>query len=193
MTRLRYRSPAADEHADTVVTGQRSDRSNTLSSADRSPAKSHTMLTSGGLLTDGSLRRIGQPAPSSPLCNRDAFMGIRSIDYETMPCPPPDDCDPESGEYSTASVRVPIRSSDLAPRLAQTIEEELRERLAAVHCPEHGRPAVAELSVADDGSVHIVPVGCCDQVNRLVLATLSESVTLAHWLVTRSVGLRASD
>src|SRR5260370_37598248 len=103
-------------------------------------------------------------------------MGIPSIDQETIPCPPPDECDPESGEYATVSVRVPIRSSHPAPRLAQTIEEELRELLAAVQCPEHGQPALTELSVSDDGAVRIVPIGCCDQVNRLVLAKLQESV-----------------
>ena len=107
-------------------------------------------------------------------------MGTYSIDYETIPCPPPDDCVPESEEQPSAvSVRVPIRSSHPAPRLARTIEQDLRERLKDIRCPEHDRPAMVELSIADDGRVQVVPTGCCDQVNRVVLATLRESVTLA--------------
>ena len=113
------------------------------------------------------------------LQQRGKPMGAQLIDDKTIPCPPPDECDPKSGEYSVVSVRRPIRSSYPAPRLAQTIEEEVRERLAGVRCPEHCQPALAELSIADDGAVQIVPVGCCDQVDRLVFATLRESPTLA--------------
>src|SRR5260370_40045229 len=87
-------------------------------------------------------------------------MGIPSIDQETIPCPPPDECDPESGEYSTVSVRVPIRSSHPAPRLAQTSEEELRDRLASVRRPEHGQAAFGELVIAHHGAVQITPEGC---------------------------------
>ncbi len=105
-------------------------------------------------------------------------MGTHSIDHDTIPCPPPDDGGPESGERSRTSLRVPIRSSTPPPHLAQMIEEELRERLVGIHCSEHDRPAMAELLITDDGRVQIVPMGCCDRVNGLVLAALRESVTL---------------
>ena len=105
-------------------------------------------------------------------------MGSQSIDFDTIPCPPPDECFPESGEHPRTGVRAAIRSSHPAPRFAQTIEEDLRERLAGIRCTEHDRPALVELAIADDGGVQVIPIGCCDQVNRLVLAALRESVTL---------------
>ncbi|SRR6266496_2008751 len=104
-------------------------------------------------------------------------MGARLTEPKTIPCPPPEECGPESGEYLTD--HVSIRSSHPAQRFAQTVEEELRERLAGVCCPEHGEPALVELSIADDGAVQVIPIGCCEQLNRLILAALRQSVTLA--------------
>ena len=105
-------------------------------------------------------------------------MGIRSI-HDTMPCPPPDECNPESGEYATVSIHDPGRPARAKPRYAQLIEQEVRERLAGVRCPEHGQPPVVEFSVDQSGAVQVTPVACCDQLDRLVLAALRGSVTLA--------------
>src|SRR5262245_668628 len=107
-------------------------------------------------------------------------MGIRSADHDTVPCPPPDECGAESGEFSSVDMRVSLRSSHPAPRYARAIEEEVRERLAAIRCPEHGQSAETELTVGKDGAVQVIPVGCCCQeLERLVIATLRESVTIA--------------
>jgi hypothetical protein len=70
-------------------------------------------------------------------------------------------------------------SSHPAPHYAHILELELQQRLATICCPVHGDAAAAALSIADDGGVEVVPLGCCDQLDRLVLATLRESVTLA--------------
>jgi hypothetical protein len=75
-------------------------------------------------------------------------------------------------------VSIRPRSSQPAPRHAHTIEDDLRQRLAAIRCPVHGDLAAAELSVEDDGAVSIVPFGCCAELERIVLAALRESVTL---------------
>jgi hypothetical protein len=106
-------------------------------------------------------------------------MGARSIQHDTIPCPPPAECGVESGEYATVSTRVRTASSHPAPRYARTLELELQQRLAEIHCPVHGEAAAAALSIADDGGVEVVPFGCCDTLDRLVLAMLHESVTLA--------------
>jgi len=102
----------------------------------------------------------------------------RSEDQATIPCPPPDDCDPESGEYSAVNGRSG-RSSQVVPRSFETIEENLKERLADIRCPEHDVPADAKLLVADNGALQVIPVGCCDEVDRLVYAALSETATIA--------------
>ncbi len=106
-------------------------------------------------------------------------MGARSIQHDTIPCPPPAECAVESGEYPAVSTRVQTASGHPAPRYARTLELELQHRLAQIRCPEHGEAAAAALSIGDDGGVEVVPFGCCDALDRLVLATLRESVTLA--------------
>jgi hypothetical protein len=106
-------------------------------------------------------------------------MGIRSIDHDTMPCPPPDECNLESGEFASVRVCDQGRPGHDTPRYAQLIEEEVRERLAGVRCPEHGQTPVVEFSVSQNGAVHVNPVACCDQLDRLVLAALRGSTTLA--------------
>ena len=106
-------------------------------------------------------------------------MGARSIQHDTDPCPPPDECGVESGEYAAVSVRLRAGSSHPAPSIARHLEHEVQQRLAALRCPVHGDPAAAALSIADDGGVEVIPVGCCDQLDRMVVATLRESVTLA--------------
>jgi hypothetical protein len=106
-------------------------------------------------------------------------MGIRSIDHDTMPCPPPDESNLESGEFESVSLHDPVRLARAAPRYAQLIEEEVRERLAGVRCPEHGEPPVVEFSVGQNGAVQVTPLACCDQLDRLVLAALRGSITLA--------------
>ena len=102
-------------------------------------------------------------------------MGVRSVDKETMPCPPLDD---DSGDYDVASRRVPLESGP-APRSLRTMEQEVRDRLHGVRCPEHGKTAYADLSVAEDGSVQVNPVVCCHRLEHLVFARLRETVTLA--------------
>jgi len=106
-------------------------------------------------------------------------MGIRSIDRDTMPCPPPDECNLESGEFASATVQDSVRPGHAVPRYAQLIEEEVRERLTGVRCPEHGQPPVVEFSISQNGAVQVTPVACCDQLDRLVLAALRGSITLA--------------
>jgi hypothetical protein len=76
-------------------------------------------------------------------------------------------------------VRLGAESGHPAPRYAHTLELELQQRLSALRCPVHGDVAAAALSISDDGTVEVVPIGCCDQLDRLVLSTLRESVTLA--------------
>ena len=105
-------------------------------------------------------------------------MGARSIQHDTIPCPPPEECGVASGEYAAVNVRL-RGSSHPAPSIARTLEIELEQRLSTLRCPVHGDPAAAALSIADDGGVEVIPIGCCDQLDRLVLATLRESVTLA--------------
>jgi len=107
-------------------------------------------------------------------------MGVRSVDNkETMPCPPLDEHDdPASGDYDAVSRRVPLESGP-APRSLRTMEQELRDRLEGVHCPDHGKSAQAELSVADDGSVQVNPIVCCHRLEHLIFARLRETVTLA--------------
>jgi hypothetical protein len=85
----------------------------------------------------------------------------------------------ESGEYAAVNVRVRTGSSHPAPHYAHILEVELEQRLAPIRCPVHGDAAAAALSIGDDGGVEVVPFGCCDQLDRLVLATLQESPTLA--------------
>jgi hypothetical protein len=106
-------------------------------------------------------------------------MGIQSIERETIPCPPPDECVPESGEYSAKSVLAPVRASDVAPLHIGMIDEKIRDRLAGVICPTHGQLAGAELLIDDYGAVQTVPVVCCDELDRLVRDALRESITLA--------------
>src|SRR3954453_13752155 len=106
-------------------------------------------------------------------------MGARSVQHDTIPCPPPDGCGAESGEYAAIGVRLRETSSHPAPRLAHALELELEQRLATVRCPVHGDLGAAALSIGDDGGFEVVPIGCCDQLDRLVLAMLRESVTLA--------------
>ena len=106
-------------------------------------------------------------------------MEARSIQHDTIPCPPPAECGAESGEYAAVSVRLRTGSSHHAPSLERTLEIEMQQRLSALRCPVHGDPAAAALSIADDGGVEVIPVGCCEQLDRLVIATLRESVTLA--------------
>jgi hypothetical protein len=107
-------------------------------------------------------------------------MGARSIKHDTIPCPPPEECGAESGEYAAVPGRVRrTASSHPAPRYAHILELELQQLLATIRCPVHGDEATAAFSIADDGGVEVVPLGCCDQLDRLVLATLRESVTLA--------------
>jgi hypothetical protein len=105
-------------------------------------------------------------------------MGARSIQHDTIPCPPPEECGAESGEYAAISVRLRAGSSP-APSLERILEIEMQQRLSALRCPVHGDPATAALSIAEDGGVEVIPVGCCEQLDRLVLAALRESVTLA--------------
>jgi hypothetical protein len=105
-------------------------------------------------------------------------MGVRSIDKETIPCPPSGELDPDSGDHDIVSRRIPLESG-LAPRSLRTMEQELRDRLEGIHCPDHGKPAQAELSIADDGSVQVNPVVCCHRLEHLVFARLRETVTLA--------------
>ena len=105
-------------------------------------------------------------------------MGARPIDKETMPCPPSGEHDQDSGDYDVVSRRVPLESGP-APRSLRTMEQELRDRLEGGHCPDHGNPAQADLSVADDGSVQINPVVCCHRLEQLIFARLRETVTLA--------------
>jgi hypothetical protein len=104
-------------------------------------------------------------------------MGNHLRNRDTMPCPPPDDCGPESGQHF--SIPRSARSSHPAPRFTTSVEEELRERLDGIYCPHHDEPARAELSIDEHGAVQIVPMGCCDELDRLILATLRRSVTLA--------------
>jgi len=104
-------------------------------------------------------------------------MGV-SVDKETMPCPPLDEQDDDSGDYDTVSRRVPLESGPL-PRSLRTMEQEVRDRLAGVYCPEHGQQAQADLSVADDGSVQVNPIVCCHRLEHLIFARLRETVTLA--------------
>jgi hypothetical protein len=85
----------------------------------------------------------------------------------------------ESGEYAAVNVRLRRGSSHPAPSIARTLEHELQQRLSTIRCPVHGDPAAAALSIGDDGGVEVIPIGCCDQLDRLVLAMLRESVTLA--------------
>jgi hypothetical protein len=59
------------------------------------------------------------------------------------------------------------------------MEQELRDRLDGVRCPDHGKPAQAELSVANDGSVQVNPIVCCHRLEHLIFARLRETVTLA--------------
>src|SRR5262245_17907327 len=106
-------------------------------------------------------------------------MGARSIEHDTIPSPPPDECGVESGEYEAVGVRTRTASSHPAPRYAHTLELELEQRLASIRCPVHGDAAAAALSIADDGGVEVIPLGCCEALDRMVLATLRESVTLA--------------
>jgi hypothetical protein len=105
-------------------------------------------------------------------------MGIRSIDKETMPCPPLDEHDPDSGDYAAVSGRAPIESGPV-PRSLRTMGQELRDRLEGIVCPDHGNPAQADLSIADDGSVQINPIVCCHRLEHLIFARLRETVTLA--------------
>jgi len=104
-------------------------------------------------------------------------MGARSVQNDTIPCPPPEECGVESGEY--AAVGAHSGSGHPAPHHARILELEVQQRLASIQCPVHGDQAAAALSIADDGGVEVVPLGCCDQLDRLVLATVRESVTLA--------------
>ena len=103
-------------------------------------------------------------------------MGIRSVNHDTTPCPPPDPCDPKSGEYASVNARIP--SDPPIPRPVQGIEKELRERLASVRCPEHDQVALVEVSFADNGAMQIVPIGCCDQLDRLTVVALQGFVTM---------------
>jgi hypothetical protein len=105
-------------------------------------------------------------------------MRVRSVEKETMPCPPSDEFDPDSGDYAVVSARVPLESGPV-PRSLQTMEQELRDRLEGVTCPEHGNPAQADLSIADDGSVQVNPIVCCYRLENLIFARLRETVTLA--------------
>jgi len=106
-------------------------------------------------------------------------MGVRSFDNkETMPCPPLDEGDPDSGDYDAVSRRVPLESGPV-PRSLRTMELELRDRLEGVHCPDHGKAAQADLSVAHDGSVQVNPIVCCHRLEHLIFARLRETVTLA--------------
>jgi hypothetical protein len=105
-------------------------------------------------------------------------MGVRSVDKETIPCPPSGELDDESGDFDVVSRRVPLESGP-APRSLRTMEQELRDRLEGVICPDHGKQAQADLSVASDGSVQINPVVCCHRLEHLIFARLRETVTLA--------------
>jgi hypothetical protein len=57
--------------------------------------------------------------------------------------------------------------------------EAIRERLAAIRCPEHDLPAELKVLAAADGALQIIPVGCCDEVDRLIYSALRESETIA--------------
>jgi hypothetical protein len=103
-------------------------------------------------------------------------MGIGAIDNDTVSCPPPDGCGPESGERLAVSTR--LRNSDPAPRYVRELEVELSACLAGLRCPQHDQTAVAELSVAEDATVQIIPIGCCGQLDDLVLNAVRESVPL---------------
>lgn len=105
-------------------------------------------------------------------------MGIRSIDKETMPCPPLDEHDPESGDYAAVSGRVPLESGPV-PRSLRTMQQELRDRLEGIECPDHGNPAQADLCSLEDGSVQINPIVCCHRLEHMIFARLRETVTLA--------------
>jgi hypothetical protein len=105
-------------------------------------------------------------------------MAVRSIDKETMPCPPSAELDPASGDYDVASRRVPLESGPVT-RSLRTMEQELRDRLEGLYCPDHGKPAQAELSSLEDGSVQVNPIVCCHRLEHLVFARLRETVTLA--------------
>jgi hypothetical protein len=106
-------------------------------------------------------------------------MGIRSIDHDTVPCPPPEECGLESGEYASVAEPSKGQSSHVAPRFASKIEQEVQERLATVRCPQHGQPARANLSFSQDGAVQVIPVACCGELEQLIFAKLRDSVTLA--------------
>jgi hypothetical protein len=101
------------------------------------------------------------------------------MQHDTIPCPPPEECGAESGEYAAVGMRLRAPSSHAAPSLERTLEIEMQQRLSALRCPVHGDAAAAALSIADDGGVEVIPVGCCEQLDRLVLATLQQSLTLA--------------
>jgi hypothetical protein len=60
----------------------------------------------------------------------------------------------------------------------EAIEESLRERLADIRCPEHDLPAELKVVAGTDGALQIIPVGCCDEVDRLVYAALRRSETI---------------
>jgi hypothetical protein len=68
--------------------------------------------------------------------------------------------------------------SPAVPGSFEPIEESLKERLAAIRCSEHDLPVEAKLLVADDGAVHVIPVGCCDQVERLAYTALCAAATM---------------
>jgi hypothetical protein len=106
-------------------------------------------------------------------------MGARSIQHDTIPCPPPHQEGVESGEYLSVGGAARAGTGHPASHYARALELELEQRLAAIRCPVHGDPAAAALSITDDGSVEVVPLGCCENVDRLVIASLRESVTLA--------------
>lgn len=105
-------------------------------------------------------------------------MAIRSVDKETMPCPPPGEDDPESGERAAMTIPAPLESGPL-PQSLRAMQLELGDRLQGVACPDHGQQAQAELFVAEDGSVQIHPIVCCHRLEHLIFARLRETVTLA--------------